>query len=115
MLNNYMTEYISIVEFLIENNSYYKTKSDNIAIEKDYIEYLMSRNTLYREPLNKLRLWKQLNWIVAEGRRFTSKVTIESKRKHLIVFNMRSYKFLKEIQEEANHFESSNKSSVSNA
>jgi hypothetical protein len=112
MVNDYMLEYLAIVDFLIENNSYYKLKSENIANDKEYIKYLMSINNNCFDFSKKLKLWKQLNLIVTEGRRFTSKITINSKREHVIIFNMKTYEILKEIQTDKKYFKSSNKFSL---
>jgi hypothetical protein len=98
MLKEYMLEYIDIVDLIIKNNSYYKLKSENIAIEKDYLKDIMLKRFIYYDFSKKLKLWKQLNLIVTEGRRFTSKITINSKRKPVIVFNIKTYKILKDVQ-----------------
>jgi hypothetical protein len=100
MLNDYMSEYIYIVEDLIKNNSFYKAANHNIAIDKDYILYLLNRNTVFRDGKSKLKLWKQLNWTIAEKSRLTSKITLNSVRTHVVVFNMQSFKLLKEIKQE---------------
>ncbi|MEN8905631.1 MAG: hypothetical protein ABF289_06685 [Clostridiales bacterium] len=103
MLNDYIVEYIYIIDDLIKNKSFYKAAKENIAIDKDYVEYLLSRNTLFRDGKNKLKLWKQLNLTVTEEGRLTSKITLNGVRTHVVVFNMQNYKLLKEIQEETIH------------
>lgn len=95
-----MLEYIYIIEDLIKNNSFYNAANENLAIEKDYIEYLLNRHTKFRDAKKKLKLWKQLNWIVVEKGRLTSKISIKGIRTHAIVFNMQSYELLKEVQNE---------------
>jgi hypothetical protein len=102
ILDGYMLEYIKIVELILSENKFYLAPTNNIAFEKDYIEHLLNRNTKFRDSKNKLKMWKTFNWIITEEKRLTSKVTIDGKRRHVIVFNIKSFKLLQEIQEESN-------------
>ena len=80
MLNNYIKEFIAITEYLIRNGQ--KKTLKFVIVSKAEIEPLLDKNK-YDTALNKLKLWKALNWIDAEDERVTRRIHDKSSGKYI--------------------------------
>jgi hypothetical protein len=96
MLNNYIKEFIAITEYLIKNGQ--KKTLKFIIISKAEIEPLLGKNK-FDSSLNKLKIWKALNWIDAEDERVTRRIYDRKAGKYIpcIKIYLQVYETLKRL------------------
>lgn len=96
MLNNYIKEFIAITDYLIKNGR--RTTLKFLIVPKTEIEPLLDRNK-FDTSLNKLKLWKSLNWIDVEDERVTRRVYDSGSGKYIpcVKIYLQVYKTLKRM------------------
>lgn len=100
-LNEYAAEFVSLVDYCIEENQGYMT-SIGYAVEKNVIEALLARFA-YDSPKNKLLIWRDLKWIICDNNHISRLVTKDNKKFRVILIDTKiqaSLKNLIEVQQE---------------
>lgn len=98
----YILEFIKIVGFIVKSGKAIYIGREfrrYILLPREVLEQFMNKNQ-FDTVDNKLRYWKRLNWIKADEKRFTRKVTVNGKQVRGITVDMEVFRALVELFDE---------------
>jgi len=95
MINNYIKEFLAIVKYLIKSELVIE-KDNFLIVDKEIVFNLLEKN-LYQTKENKLKIWRGLNWIDTDKRRFTKRVKLSGKESPKIKIRYEVYKTLEKL------------------
>lgn len=101
MLEKYIREFVSICGFIEKNIPEYLTET-RLYIEPARLRKMLDKN-LFQESDPKLRVWRNLGWLICDSDkpRFTKTIHKEGKTQRVAVLNRTAYKQIAELMEAA--------------
>ncbi|MEN8904454.1 MAG: hypothetical protein ABF289_00685 [Clostridiales bacterium] len=100
IIKNLVAEYLSIIDFLIKENSIYKFEDGNIGIEINCLNKILDKYS-FITVRQKLKLWKTLNMIITDNDLYTTKKWIiqdnEKVRIRVYLVNLKTFYTLKNV------------------
>jgi len=96
VLKHYIDEYLMICKVLREKGNKFPWLQDCAAIDREHFEKVLKANN-FDDYRNKIRIWKNLNWIQASKKTFTKNVKINNKCKRMVVVNLKPSYILEKI------------------
>lgn len=94
MLLIVIREFIAVCEYLEKTGK--KKVKGYLVISRDELEGLLNKNR-YLTALEKLKLWKSMNWIDADENQTTKKVCLDGVRRRCVKLDTGVYQTMKEL------------------
>ncbi len=93
MLLVVIREFIAICGYLEKTG---KKAKGYLVISRDELESLLNKNR-YLTALEKLKIWKSMNWIDADENQTTKKVCLDGVRRRCVKLDVTVYQTMKEL------------------
>lgn len=92
----YILEYIAICDFLCKEGTL-KRKRGFLIVDRQIIESMLNMNK-FEPAKDKLKVWKQLNWIATDEDRLTKRIYQDGKYVSMVFIDEKVYKEMKRIR-----------------
>lgn len=97
MIKMYIAEFVSICGFIAEKLPENVCKK-YLYIEPSRLRKMLAKN-LFAEPDTKLRIWRNLGWLLCDAGRLTKKITLQGQPKRTALLNRAVYEQLQALLE----------------
>lgn len=97
LLDLIVKEYISIVELLEEKEA---VENERIVIDREYFKLMLEKYG-YMKFIDKVKIYKSLNFIIHDKNNYTMPVRENKKTVRKVVINYNVYKVVKYLSETA--------------
>jgi len=97
MLTDYVMEFLAVVTFLHSRDGA-MLRDGHLFVKKEALLRLLDKNR-YDTAMNKLTVWRGLQWIDCDRERFTKRVQVNQKRVRLVVVRLTVWDILQQLAE----------------
>ena len=97
MLTDYVMEFLAVVAFLHGRDGA-MLRDGHLFVKKEALLRLLDKNR-YDTAMNKLTVWRGLQWIDCDRERFTKRVQVNQKRVRLVVVRLTVWDILQQLAE----------------
>lgn len=94
MIMKYILEYVAICDYLVKNQV--KKRRGYLVVDREALETMLNKNR-FEPAKDKLRTWKQMNWIATDEERLTKRIYQDGKYVPMVFICEKVYLELKRL------------------
>ncbi|MFY8261234.1 TcpK family conjugal transfer DNA-binding protein [Clostridium perfringens] len=94
-LNLYAKELVDVVNYLMKKGSFVFSRDRRyIYLNNEFIRDMLTKRE-YDTTENKLHMWRELKWLIADDEKLVKRVRIDDERVYAIVIDYSIFSWLK--------------------
>jgi len=94
-LNLYAKELVDVVNYLMKKGSFVFSRDRRyIYLNNEFIRDMLTKRE-YDTAENKLHMWRELKWLIADDEKLVKRVRIDDERVYAIVIDYSIFSWLK--------------------